>query len=364
ADGWLCTLSVASLPAARLLCLQSVVELGRKLRDRNTKPVKLPLSKLVVVHPDAQFLADVQGVLHEYVVGELNVRQLEVCADPLKYATLRAEPDLQLLGKRLGRALKDVSAAVKALDSQQVLDLQAAGFVEVAGHRLELSDLKIKRDWRLPEGVEAGSVDADSDGDVLVVLDLTVDAGLISAGAARELVNRYQKLRKKAGVTPMDPVEFYYGASPPAACTTSANGAETTASQDAVASLIAEHRAYLASALGGPLRPLSRKPAGAVVLETEYVSIGSTGSGTGSLEFVAVLTTPGVVVDCVAVQQLVAGDVEQAAAVDTYLQSRSQSKLQAQLAVNGGVVEVHLNGRALKLVAEGLAVCMDKGKDM
>ncbi|KAJ9517652.1 hypothetical protein QJQ45_025121 [Haematococcus lacustris] len=331
--------------------MQSVVELGRKLRDRNTKPVKLPLSKLVVVHPDAQFLADVQGVLHEYVVGELNVRQLEVCADPLKYATLRAEPDLQLLGKRLGRALKDVSAAVKALDSQQVLDLQAAGFVEVAGHRLELSDLKIKRDWRLPEGVEAGSVDADSDGDVLVVLDLTVDAGLISAGAARELVNRYQKLRKKAGVTPMDPVEFYYGASPSAACSTSANGAETTASQDAVASLIAEHHAYLASALGGPLQPLSRKPAGAVVLETEYVSIGSTGSGTGSLEFVAVLTTPGVVVDCVAVQELVAGDVEQAAAVDTYLQSRSQSKLQAQLAANRGVVEVHLNGRALKLVA-------------
>jgi isoleucyl-tRNA synthetase len=29
-------------------------------------------------------------------VGELNVRELEVCADPLKYATLRAEPDFQV----------------------------------------------------------------------------------------------------------------------------------------------------------------------------------------------------------------------------------------------------------------------------
>jgi hypothetical protein len=36
------------------------------------------------------------GELHDYVVGELNVRELEVCADPLKYATLRAEPDFQV----------------------------------------------------------------------------------------------------------------------------------------------------------------------------------------------------------------------------------------------------------------------------
>ena len=27
---------------------------------------------------------------------------------------------------------------------------------------------------------------------------------------------RFQKLRKKAGVTPLDPVEFYYDLSPPA----------------------------------------------------------------------------------------------------------------------------------------------------
>jgi isoleucyl-tRNA synthetase len=38
--------------------------------------------------------------------------------------------------------------------------------------------------------MSAGEVDADSDGDVLVVMDLRVDAGLISAGVAREIVNR------------------------------------------------------------------------------------------------------------------------------------------------------------------------------
>jgi len=45
----------ASLP------LQAVIELGRKIRERGLKPIKTPLRKLVVVHPDTEFLADIKG---------------------------------------------------------------------------------------------------------------------------------------------------------------------------------------------------------------------------------------------------------------------------------------------------------------
>ena len=51
--------------------------------------------------------------------------------------------------------------------------------------------LQVKRDYRTPEGMDASEVDADSDGDVLAVLDLRVDSELTSAGHAREIVNRY-----------------------------------------------------------------------------------------------------------------------------------------------------------------------------
>ena len=50
--------------------------------------------------------------------------------------------------------------------------------------------VQVRRDYRTPEGMSASDVDADSDGDVLVVLDLRVDQGLVSAGVAREIVNR------------------------------------------------------------------------------------------------------------------------------------------------------------------------------
>lgn len=49
--------------------------------------------------------SSVTGELKDYVCSELNVRVLETCSDQLKYATLRAEPDWQALGKRLGKAL-------------------------------------------------------------------------------------------------------------------------------------------------------------------------------------------------------------------------------------------------------------------
>ena len=44
----------------------------------------------------------------------------------------------------------------------------------------------------------------------LTMLDTHLDEELRSEGLAREVVNRVQKLRKKAGIHPGDPVEVFY----------------------------------------------------------------------------------------------------------------------------------------------------------
>jgi hypothetical protein len=43
--------------------MQRVIELGRTVRERALKPLKTPLPRLVVVHADAEFLADIEGAL-------------------------------------------------------------------------------------------------------------------------------------------------------------------------------------------------------------------------------------------------------------------------------------------------------------
>lgn len=66
---------------------------------------------------------------------------------------------------------------------------------------LELSlRAQVQRDFRRPEGVAEGDMDANGDASVMAVLDLRTDDVLRDAGLARELLNRVQKLRKKAGL--------------------------------------------------------------------------------------------------------------------------------------------------------------------
>lgn len=124
--------------------MQRVIELARVIRERHFKPIKSPLRQLVVVHSDQAFLDDLAGAhiminshyigfystrtqashlptfLHEansstppllgiltssldlvgelnaFVVEELNVREVITCCEPLKYATVRAEPQWQV----------------------------------------------------------------------------------------------------------------------------------------------------------------------------------------------------------------------------------------------------------------------------
>lgn len=76
--------------------MQAVIELGRAIRDRRAKPIKLPLRELVVVHTDAEFLDDIAGELRVYVQEELNVRAVSTCSDPLQYASVRAQPDFSV----------------------------------------------------------------------------------------------------------------------------------------------------------------------------------------------------------------------------------------------------------------------------
>lgn len=58
---------------------------------------------------------------------------------------------------------------------------------------------------------------SNTDGEVIIVFDLETDSALLTKRTARELVNRFQKLRKKAGLLASDTVELFYA---PHACTT------------------------------------------------------------------------------------------------------------------------------------------------
>ncbi|KAI5733383.1 hypothetical protein M8J76_011262 [Diaphorina citri] len=195
--------------------MQSVVELGRVIRERVTIPIKYPLREAVVIHNDAQCLQEIR-TLESYILQELNVRTVTFSTDKQKYGvSLRAEPDHKTLGARLKTAFKPITQAIKNLTDTELQSILKAGYTELLGHRIEVSELRIMLGFAGPAAEQlAETYQAHSDNDVLVLLDVTPDQGMQDEGVAREIVNRVQKLRKKAHLVPSDAVTVYYSVSP------------------------------------------------------------------------------------------------------------------------------------------------------
>ncbi|KAJ8259862.1 hypothetical protein GJAV_G00174320 [Gymnothorax javanicus] len=193
--------------------MQSVIELGRVIRDRKTLPVKYPLKEVVVIHQDPEALKDIQA-LQKYILEELNVRQLTLSTEKDKYGIrLRAEPDHMVLGKRLKGAFKSVMAAIKELKSEELEIFQKTGSIVVDGQELHEEDLRLMYTFDQTCGT-AVQYEAHSDAQVLVLLDITPDQCMVDEGVAREVINRIQKLRKKGHLVPSDEITVYYSSRP------------------------------------------------------------------------------------------------------------------------------------------------------
>ncbi|KAL8545029.1 hypothetical protein ACS0TY_005292 [Phlomoides rotata] len=300
--------------------MTTIIDLARNIRERHNKPLKTPLKEMVIVHPDADFLDDIAGKLREYVLEELNVKSLVPCNDTLKYATLRAEPDFSVLGKRLGKSMGAVSKEVKAMSTEAILAFEKAGEITIAGHVLKVSDIKINRDFKPPGDAKIEDIDAKGDGDVLVILDLRGDESLHEAGVAREIVNRIQKLRKKAALEPTDLVEVYF---------------RSLDKDEKVGHEIVESQGqYIREAVGSALLPHDIVPLHAVVLAEESFH------GISNLSFAITLARPALVFSSEAIAALYGGNIRFARGLQSYLLMRDHHNLKAEFQIGKGKIQV------------------------
>jgi len=194
--------------------MQAVIEIGRIIRERNIKPLKVPLRKVVVVHEDRAFLDDIAGELRVYVQEELNVEKLETCSEPLQYSTMRAVPDFKKiaarLGKTLGKKMAAVTSAIKALDAHEIAEYEQKDSITILGTEFRRDDEEITVLRAFNEELKKQDLDGSGNGKLLVVLDLHTDEALSQGGVAREFVNRVQKLRKTAGLVASNPVSIFF----------------------------------------------------------------------------------------------------------------------------------------------------------
>lgn len=192
----------------RVQRMQKVIELARYSRERRTVGLKQPLKTLVVIHPDAQYLEDVRS-LQGYITEELNVRDLVLTSDEAKYSVqYSVTADWPVLGKKLKKDMARVKKALPHVTSEEAHGYATSGTLVVDGITLEEGDLVVRRG--LKEDEASKHLETNTDNDVLTILDVEIYPGLAEEGLAREIINRVQRLRKKAGLQPTDDVKMEY----------------------------------------------------------------------------------------------------------------------------------------------------------
>ena len=110
------------------------------------------------------------------------------------------------------------------------------------GHTLVAEDLRIMYSFSGEKSKELSEkYEADSSGDILVMLDTSPDQGMLDEGVAREVVNRVQKLRKTTGLKVADKVTMFYTIKP---------------AEHSLNRILTEFGDYIETASKTPLRPL------------------------------------------------------------------------------------------------------------
>lgn len=167
------------------------------------------MKELLVYHADPEWLEDAKS-LQRYIQSELNVRDVLFTSDEtLSGVCYKAVADWSILGKKLRKDLAKVKNALPSVSSDEIKQYIEMGKLSVAGIELVEGDLTVQRYIELPSDA-VGQFATQTDNDVVVRLDIQAYPDLTAEWLVRELINRVQKLRKKAGLQATDDVEVYY----------------------------------------------------------------------------------------------------------------------------------------------------------
>jgi len=170
--------------------------------------LKTPLKTLIVIHPDTVYLEDIRS-LEGYITEELNIRDLVLTSDEAKHnVQYSVTADWPVLGKKLKKEVQRVKKALPNLTSEEVHQYVLEKTITVDGIKLEDGDLVVKRG--LKDDDSSKNLETNTDDDVLTILDAELYSSLAAEGLAREVINRVQRLRKKAGLQPTDDVKMEY----------------------------------------------------------------------------------------------------------------------------------------------------------
>jgi isoleucyl-tRNA synthetase len=211
----------------------SVIELGRKLREKEKISLKKPIAKLIVINYDQEFLDNLK-IVEKYIIEELNINEIEYINDEATYISLGAKPNYEVVFKK-SKDIKDdmitldkkddpelieeekqakaegnkMIAAIKALKYDDIRKLIEEGQLENNGITISKEQVTIEKKF-LPEYEKDKVLVCLANSDCGIRIDKTSNDDIQRSYLSREIINRIQKLRQKNGIQIQDEIVVIY----------------------------------------------------------------------------------------------------------------------------------------------------------
>ena len=211
----------------RMRLAQTITSLVLSLRRKANLKVRQPLQRIMIPAIDSAQAESIMA-MKDLVLGEVNVKELQLVSGDDTMLVKRVKPDFKKLGPKFGKAMKQVAAAVQSMSQHDIATLEREGSITLqlgdAPATIELCDVEVMSE-DIPGWLVA------SEGNVTVALDITVTPELRMEGLARDIVNRIQNIRKDRNYEITDKIVLTFAPE--------ADDADTRAALEAYGSYIA-----------------------------------------------------------------------------------------------------------------------------
>jgi len=177
----------------RMALAQKITSMVLSLRKKEHIIVRQPLQKISIPAGSSRQRSAIEAV-RSLILDEVNVKELEFISGDVLKKEVRC--NFRVMGKKYGKLMKAVAAAVQGLSQEQIARLETDGKLALTvadeNVEIELADVEV-----VSQDIPGWTV--AHEGNLTVALDLEITPALRAEGLARELVKRIQTYRKDAG---------------------------------------------------------------------------------------------------------------------------------------------------------------------
>ena len=179
----------------RMGMAQKITSMVLALRRKVNIKVRQPLQAIMIPAVDDEQKNHIEAV-KDLIKNEVNVKELRF-VEGSEVLVKKVECNFRTMGKKFGKLMKGIAAAMGNLSQEEISQLQTTGSyeLEVEGQKavVEATDLEI-----ISEDIPGWLV--SNEGNLTVALDVELTDELLNEGMARELINRIQNIRKEIGL--------------------------------------------------------------------------------------------------------------------------------------------------------------------